>query len=331
MSARLTLAIAQKEFMENVLSWRFLIALALGTLIMVTSVLALGAAYAEDQEAHAVQTGRLERDRNQAASAELQLLRVLGRPNPLAIFVGGPGDELRREEPTGGGLSVTGRGFIAVSVPSQSSSSSVESGSASPVSQRFSPLDLGFVAAVVMTFMAVIFAYDSVSGERERGTLKLMLANPVPKDVVLFGKYLGGMASILAPFSFAVLVGVATLQVKGITLSGDEWARFGLIVLLFLPLVSAFYLIGLAVSSLVRRSATSLLALTLVWLVLVFGAGNVAAVVAKETAATTTATELEDRFAEIDDRMRARLEAINAESAPLEMRRFGGNLSLIHI
>lgn len=317
MTLRASLEIARKEFLEHVLSWRFLIALVLSTLILVTSVLALAASYREDLDAFSSRQGDLERDDNSFATTLLQVNRHLARPNLLSIFVGGPGDEYRARALDGG----PSQG------PAQAGTYEPDSGSGSPTNTRFTPLDLGFVAVVVMTFMAVIFSFDAVSGEKERGTLKLMLANPLPKDAVLLGKYLGGMASILLPFLISVVVGLAALHLQGISLRGGEWLRLGAILLVFGLLLSAFYLAGLLVSSLTRRSGTSLLALTLVWFVLVFGVGNVAGVVAKETTDTTSTAEVQQRYAEVSDRTFNEWEAISADLFPLFQKSQRGNLT----
>jgi ABC-type transport system involved in multi-copper enzyme maturation permease subunit len=294
------LAIAAKEFTEHVHSRRFQIALALSTLLLVTSIVTLAISYREDAAAYEVgqaglqQSGRLA-EFNQVAA---EVAKVLRRPNPLSVFATGPGDDFRRNAEVGafGGEAPQATG-----------------GSASPTNQRFEALDLGFVAVAVMTFMAVLFAYDAISGERERGTLKLLLANPVARDTVLLGKYLGGMASVLLPFAISLVIGLTVFQFLGIHLTGAEWTRLALIVALVVPLTSAFYLLGLLVSSMARRSGTSLLALLLVWLVLVFGAGNAAAAVAKSATHATSDADLLQEFQGIQEEERTRTEALQQE------------------
>lgn len=316
MSLAASLEIARKEFLEHVLSWRFLIALVLSTLILVTSFLALAAAYREDLDAFASRQADLEQDDGSFSKVLVQINRHLARPNLLSIFVGGAGDDYRSRALSGGGQDGPG---------SAGGGSQPESGMNSPTNRRFTPLDLGFVAVVVMTFMAVMFSFDAVSGEKERGTLKLMLANPVPKDAVLLGKYLGGMASVSLPFLLSLVIGLAVLAGSGVTLRGGEWLRLGAILGAFVLLLSAFYLMGLLVSSLTRRSGTSLLALTLVWFVLVFGVGNLAGVAAKTTTDTVSTAEVQTQYAEIGDRAFNRFQEIGEELFPLLNR--GGNLT----
>lgn len=314
--ARPTLEIAKREFLEHVLSWRFLLALALSLLILTTSVVALAAAYREDLDAFNVAQDDLRKSDNSFSTTLLEVNRWLGRPNVLSIFVGGAGDAYRS---TSTGPEMAMGGGAPTYTP--------ESGSGSPTNSRFDVLDVGFVAVVVMTFMAVIFSFDAVSGEKERGTLKLLLSNPVPKDAILLGKYLGGMASIAVPFLISLVVALAVLQFTGVTLPAGAWTRLGVILVAALLLLSAFYLVGLLVSSLCRRSATSLLALALVWLVLVFAAGNVAAVVAKGTTDAMPTAELQSRQSAIEDRTFGRVQELQEELFPLLQKQARGNLT----
>ena len=43
-----------------------------------------------------------------------------------------------------------------------------------------------------MSLMAILFSYDAVSGERERGTLRLLLTNSLSRPALIAAKWLGG-------------------------------------------------------------------------------------------------------------------------------------------
>ena len=66
-----------------------------------------------------------------------------------------------------------------------------------PVFAIFGGLDFLFSVTVVFSLLALLFTHDSICHERERGTLKLMLANPLPRDKILLGKFLGGMIGVI--------------------------------------------------------------------------------------------------------------------------------------
>ena len=50
---------------------------------------------------------------------------------------------------------------------------------ANPISDLFQTVDLMSFAALVMSLLALVFSYDLISGEKEAGTLRLMLSFPV--------------------------------------------------------------------------------------------------------------------------------------------------------
>lgn len=135
-----------------------------------------------------------------------------------------------------------------------------------PLVAVFPPFDLATVAGLLFSLMALFFAFDAVSGEQEGNTLKLMAANRVARWQILVGKWLGGGVCSLLPAAVGFLV--ATLILAGspqVSLSGAQWLRVGLIFAAVALYTSAFYLVGLAVSSRVRQSGTSLVACIAVW------------------------------------------------------------------
>ena len=64
-----------------------------------------------------------------------------------------------------------------------------------PLLAIFRFLDLEFLFQVVLTLFVVVFAFDAVSGEKERGTLRLALAGAVPRLTLVLGKLGGTLAS----------------------------------------------------------------------------------------------------------------------------------------
>ena len=63
----------------------------------------------------------------------------------------------------------------------------------------FLSVDVIFVFKIVLSALAILFAYNTISGEREDGTLKLLLSNPVSKDMHLcLENIFGGMLSAVS-------------------------------------------------------------------------------------------------------------------------------------
>jgi ABC-type transport system involved in multi-copper enzyme maturation permease subunit len=131
-------------------------------------------------------------------------------------------------------------------------------------------LDWTFVISVIMSFAAIVLVYDSISGERESGTLSLSMSNPVPRSTVILGKYLGAMVMLVIPLLVGMLISMIIIVTSGkVNLAGADWVRILITVLLSLLYLSIFVLLGLFVSSLLRSSAASLVLLLLAWTVIV--------------------------------------------------------------
>jgi ABC-type transport system involved in multi-copper enzyme maturation permease subunit len=161
-------------------------------------------------------------------------------------------------------------------------------------------MDWAFLIRVVLSFAAILFTFDAISGERARGTLRLMLANSVPRHVVLGGKFLGALISIGLPFLMAVLVNLFLLYTSGsIQLGKSDWGRLGAIVLIGFVYIAIFITLGLLVSSRARQSPSSLMVLTLIWSVWVILIPNTVGLVVRSLKPAITSDEFRQRREEL--------------------------------
>ena len=129
-------------------------------------------------------------------------------------------------------------------------------------------IDWGFVTAVLLSFMGILFTFDSISGEQERGTLRLMLANSISRNEVICGKFLSAFFAIAIPFLIGMIVSLSIIHLSEVVqFKGGHWVRLGSIVCVALIYTSIFILLGLLVSSRVKESSTSLAILLLIWTV----------------------------------------------------------------
>ena len=143
------------------------------------------------------------------------------------------------------------------------------SGVGNPFLSAFPTLDVMLVLKVVMSILAVLVAYDTISGEREQGTLKLILSGTVARYQVLLGKLLAGLAILIISVTSAFIVGLLILLFfPMVSLAGADWVRIGLMYIASLIFISAMYSIGLLFSCLMRRSSIALMLGLFVWIVL---------------------------------------------------------------
>ena len=135
---------------------------------------------------------------------------------------------------------------------------------------RVGTLDWGYIIGLVTSFVAILLTFDAISGERENGTLALVLSNAVSRAGVLAGKFLGVFIVIVIPMLIGILLSALIVSLSGVvSLHGDDWLRIGLMVALSFIYMALFIGIGLAISSRMRHSSTSLVVLLLIWIVLV--------------------------------------------------------------
>ncbi|MDE0556035.1 MAG: ABC transporter permease subunit [Candidatus Poribacteria bacterium] len=131
-------------------------------------------------------------------------------------------------------------------------------------------VDWVFVIGYVSSLLALLFTFDAVSGERERGTLRLILANSIPRHTVLLGKFLGALISLCIPTVIAVLINLLVISTSStVHLSSEAWKRLGIIIAVALVYICLFLALGLLVSTLTRRSSVSLVVLLLTWVIFV--------------------------------------------------------------
>lgn len=175
-------------------------------------------------------------------------------------------------------------------------------------------VDWAFIIGYVLSLIAILFTFDAVSGERELGTLRLMLANPIPRYIVLIGKFLGALISISIPFALAVLMNLLVISTSSaVQLGADAWGRLGIIFLIAVLYTSLFLALGLLVSARVSRSAVSLVILLLIWVTFVVFVPSTLASIAGGFSSPMSTDELWQRRGELYAKRWERYDAYFAE------------------
>ena len=156
------------------------------------------------------------------------------------------------------------------------------SGSANPFLAKFDELNWAFIAVLIVSFIALLFTFDAVSGEKESKTLALTLSNSVSRATLLLGKYLSAVVSVLLLLVPAVLISLLIVLLAGRTpftasLVG-ETAGFLAIAGLLTATMAAF---GLLSSVVVRNSNVSLLLALSFWLLFAVIIPNSSSFIAK--------------------------------------------------
>jgi ABC-type transport system involved in multi-copper enzyme maturation permease subunit len=145
--------------------------------------------------------------------------------------------------------------------------------------------DWAFIIKVIFSLYALMLAFRGISGEKEIGTLRLVLSNTLKRNQVLLAKYFSIILTIGIPLIAGSLVSLSIMsifmpQVFGLT----EIARISLMIVLGFFYLSIFALLGLFVSSLIGRSSVVLLILLSAWILFVVVAPNVSGILSDKVA-----------------------------------------------
>ena len=124
---------------------------------------------------------------------------------------------------------------------------------------------IGFLAPL----LGIAFGFDAVNGERAQGTLPRLLAQPIPRDDVINGKFVAGLSVIaLTLVALALLVSGIGMVRLGIVPTPGEVGRliaWGVVAIVYVGFWLAF---ATLCSVALRRAATSALVAIAAWLVL---------------------------------------------------------------
>lgn len=140
-------------------------------------------------------------------------------------------------------------------------------------------LDWAFIVKVIFSLYALLLAFRGISGEKEVGTLRLVLSYALRRNQVLLAKYVSILLTVGIPL---VLGGLVSLSVVSIylpeALSLALVPRIGLMLLLAFFYISVFAFLGLFVSSVVGRSSVVLLILLAAWILFVIVVPNLSGI-----------------------------------------------------
>ena len=274
------ITLIRRELLDNFMTFRFAAAMFITLLLVVANTAVLIKDYEQRLASYntAVKTHRQQlRETKTYSAGDIVVDRP---PNPLSIFNVGLDKRLGN------------RIWIYHAIVPTLWDAGV-SGSDNPFLNIFNSIDIVFIFEVVLSLMALIFAYDALAGERERGTLRLVLTHPVSRGNILIAKYIGAMLCLLMPLILSLLLSLILLTTTAsFSLGTPDFLRIGGIVVSSLSYLSVFYLIGLLISAAVRRTSTALMLSMFVWGFWVFVYPNmiIAALSAPEPTQTRTAS-----------------------------------------
>jgi len=200
---------------------------------------------------------------------------------------------------------------------------------------RFSDIDWVFIISLILSFVTLIFTYDTICGEKDVGTLRLMLAASIHRHKILIGKYIGVMLTLGIPLLLGLLVNLLiVVSSRDVIINAGDWLKIPTIVLLSFLYLSFFVWLGMFVSSRTAHSANSMVILLLAWVGLVILIPSFGRIISDATCESPTQAELQRRLAEVrkqiaDDRASGKF-GKNADSFGFKVKNPPGTAQLMN-
>jgi ABC-type transport system involved in multi-copper enzyme maturation permease subunit len=135
----------------------------------------------------------------------------------------------------------------------------------------------GFILTVLFSFLAIIFSFDAVSGEKERHTLALSLSNPVKRSHILVGKFIAINALLIVCALAGILLALLILMLSpSVSITGETFTEIGLFLLFVVCFTGSMSAVGLFASVMCGSSSISLLLSVSLWLLFLIAVPNFA-------------------------------------------------------
>lgn len=158
---------------------------------------------------------------------------------------------------------------------------------------RFGALTAATVLQLLVPLVVILLAFGAFAGEREGGTLRLLLSLGVPRRTILAGKALGvagALGALLVPATAVGVLALALTSPAGVR--AEDVGALALAAAGYLLYFGAFVGLSLAASALAPTSRVALLALLAFWSFNALAAPRAAADVARRLHPTPLAVEL---------------------------------------
>jgi ABC-type transport system involved in multi-copper enzyme maturation permease subunit len=289
------LSIALKEFYNNLLTARFTIGFLLCLVLVPFTLLVSINDFQGQLREYESQKKQSEESLKVRVYSKLRP-EVVRPPQALSIFskgvsynVGSKVKILLGEKP----MLSTGGGLVREN----------------PFFNSFFSLDFTTILAIILSLLALLFTYDSCTGEREQGTLRLVFSNSLGRARFLLGKVIGVCLTLLPITLFCyLLAALVILFSPHVSFSAREWvgisALFGVSIIFF----GLFMMIGLFISSRVRSSVTSIIVCLFVWVMFLFILPNLSTYAARSFVKANSRESLDLALQEIESEFNGKCE-----------------------
>lgn len=139
-----------------------------------------------------------------------------------------------------------------------------------PIALLFGKIDFYFIITIILSLLAFIFTFNTITGEKENGTLRLMAANAVPRWMIILAKIIGNYFVFLVSFLVGVISGLVLLTLTSPIPILSATYLFPFLIILIISLMFLFILfnLGILLSIITKNSGASITASLLLWVLI---------------------------------------------------------------
>ena len=165
-----------------------------------------------------------------------------------------------------------------------------------PIFAVFRFFDFAFIFTIVLSLFAIMFTYNSVNGEKEEGTLRLVFSNSVSRAEYIASKIVGSWLGLVVPLLIPISICYLLIMLFNVEFNYSDWSRLLTFTGTSLIYFSFFIVFGILVSSITKRSATSFLFLLTFWITTVFIVPRIGVIAAGQIIPIPSQAEIESQL-----------------------------------
>ena len=296
--------LAAHTFRNHLLTFRF----SIGVAMAIAMVVAVTLVQLQDQDTRAraaAEYGRVKNEIRDGITAWSMVRNVLVLPPSELTFMA---------------KGISGQGPNRVEISAGLPATLLEMGryhAVNPLLDFLPDPDVSSIAAYFFSFLAILLSYDLVSGAREQGMLRMLLASGVGRIQLIAGLALGGALTLALIVVLSLGAVLATVQwASSLSLSASQMLALLIMGVEILLYCFLFFAIGLLCSCLCRRSNLSLLFALLAWIALVVAVPPLAAQLVTQLDPLPTGEAIEGAEQSLDDDFQQKAVEFYEENTP---------------
>lgn len=243
--------IIEKELKEILGSTKFVFTFAVCSLLILLTFYVGARNYQINKSQYEASVAENLRSMSEVTDWRMVQHKIFLPPLALSSLVGGVSNDIGRN------ISMAGMGELVATESKYNED---------PIYAVFRFLDLDFLFQIILSLFAILFTFNAVNGEKERGTLALTFANPVPRDKFILGKLIGSFTALSIPLFIPLLLGSILLPVMGVPMTGQDWTKLLFVLLAGFLYFGVFLSMSVFMSTIMKQSSGSFLMMLVIWI-----------------------------------------------------------------